>query len=297
MLYHGRCRDVPLSVRAAHETWDERRPQMSDPPIGDQRDPAEQEVSAFHTADAGDASESQTVRSETRPASVRGGAGRCAALGLQVASLALLVAVVVAVTASLAAGRRRTSPTVQTTAQVTIVGGIVTAETTPTPASPFGDPPIGPMPTNCATSPTADPVGPPTAGRAVGADPVWVDGFDGGAATISIPNHATGPYASDGWPVQIALVFKRPFSATVTLDGVSPTTFAPLSFSFHGPDGGTPPSAGFALDPHNVQDLYSSWDDTSAFWFGTLFLPGAGCYALSASWSGGGWRADFAAGS
>lgn len=270
---------------------------MPDPPIGDQRDPAEQEVSGTQIAESGDTSEPVATPTRTPRMTARAGDGWRSALGLQVASLALLVAVVVAVMASLAAGRRQAPPTAQATAQVTIVGGIVTARSSPASVSRFGGPPIGPKPTNCNASPTADPVGPPTAGRAVGADPVWVDGFDGPAATISIPNHATGPYTSDGWPVQIALVFKRPFSATVTLDAESPITFTLLSFSFRGPNGDTPPTVGFTLDPRHDQNLYASWDDTTTFWFGTLFLPGAGCYALSASWSGGGWRAVFAAGS
>jgi hypothetical protein len=33
-----------------------------------------------------------------------------------------------------------------------------------------------------------------------------------------------------------------------------------------------------------------------SIWFDVLYLPGAGCYTLQASWPGGGWIVNFAAG-
>lgn len=275
---------------------------MPNPPIGDHGDSARQERARppggadHHTTERG----SPPSLAVSAPVEARH--RRRSARALQLVSLALLAAVVLVIAASAAAARRQVprrthaSTASTATAQVTITSGMVSAENTPTAVSPHGGPPIGPIPTTCGASPTADPVGPPTIGRAVGAGPVWVDGFDGGAAIIHIARHATGTYTSNGWPVPIALAFKRPFSATVTVDAEVVPGFAPLWFSFQGPNGGTSPSAGFTLDPQHDQNLSPSWDDTATFWFGTLFLPGAGCYALDANWSSGSWSKLFAAG-
>jgi hypothetical protein len=265
---------------------------MSDAPIGDQDDTAEQQITEPQMIDSGDSTQWSTARLEPPLAAIRAGARRSVALALQMVSLALLVAVVATVIAS----RQLPQRVPQTAGQTSAIIQIGLGGETPTPGTAFVGPPIGPMPTVCNTSPTRQPVGPPTAGNAVGADPVWVDGFDGATAAIDIAAHATGPYTSRGWPVLIVLAFKHPFSAKVALEGESLPAQTPLWLSFQGPNGGTPPSVGFTMDPQEQQNLYPSGDSTAAFWFGSLFLPGAGCYALDARWDGSNWRAIFAAG-
>jgi hypothetical protein len=175
---------------------------------------------------------------------------------------------------------------------------------TPTP-SPFPTPtlvapPLGAIPGTCTPSPT----GPPRGGGhtityAAGAGPVWVDGFDGPTAIISIARDAAGPYSEYGWPVDTALALKGPFNEAVTLRGSDLRTGAPLWFSLTnaGPETGLVVPL-VTVDPQQSIDSIDStarwWN--GLWWNGLLYLPGAGCYTLQASWSDGGWRITFAAG-
>ncbi len=54
------------------------------------------------------------------------------------------------------------------------------------------------------------------------------------------------------------------------------------------------PSTTGVLDPQaaNPVPMRPHWNE----WISRLFLPGAGCYALDATWRGGGWSIPFAAG-
>jgi hypothetical protein len=164
---------------------------------------------------------------------------------------------------------------------------------TPTP-SPFPTPtlvapPLGAIPDNCAPSPTGPAIGGyggNTIIYAAGSGPVWVNGFDGRTAIISITLDADGPYTQYGWPVFAWLAVKFPFNEVVTLRGSDLRTSAPLWFTTteYGPETFTP-----LLTVNPLQS-------TVQWWNGTMWLPGAGCYSLQASWQGGGWRITLAAG-
>jgi hypothetical protein len=169
---------------------------------------------------------------------------------------------------------------------------------TPVPTPTLVAPALGLAPADCPTSTGTLHVGgfPNELTYAVGGPDVWVDGFFSASAVTSITRDATGPYTQYGWPVAIALVLEDPFNAAVTLVAHDPRTNAPLWWSFANSDGYTVPAATFAIDPQQDQGLTWSTDGTSKWWEGALYLPGAGCYSLSASWRGGGWTATFAAG-
>ena len=70
-------------------------------------------------------------------------------------------------------------------------------------------------------------------------------------------------------------------------------TNAPLWWAFLGSDGYTIPAPTFTIDPQQIRGSLGA-RRRSKWWDGALYLPGAGCYTLSASWPGGGWTATFA---
>jgi hypothetical protein len=174
---------------------------------------------------------------------------------------------------------------------------------TPIPTPTLVAPALGPAPADCPSSTATPHVGgfPNQLTYAVGGLDVWVDGFDSAHAVSSITRDATGPYTQYGWPVGIALVLRHPFGAAVTLVAHDARTHAPLwwAFAANVAVGNsldyTPPAPTFMIDP-GTQGLIWSSDGESMWWDGKLYLPGAGCYTLSASWQGGGWTATFAAG-
>jgi hypothetical protein len=102
--------------------------------------------------------------------------------------------------------------------------------------------------------------------------------------------------------VGIALDLTDPFDAAVTLVAYNSATHSPLWWAFAVNDGYvvaaayTAPMVNFTIDPQQDQGLDWSDDGASKWWNGTVYLPGAGCYTLKASWPGGGWMATFAAG-
>ena len=172
---------------------------------------------------------------------------------------------------------------------------------TPFPTPTVIAPALGPTPTDCPSSTGTPDVGgfPNQLTYAVGGPEVWVDGFDSARAVSSITRDATGPYTQYGWPVRITLVLRDPFDAAVTLVAHDVRTHSTLWWAFLGNDvsgGYTVPAATFTIDPQQDQGFPSSSDGVSRWWSGALYLPGAGCYTLRASWLGGGWTATFAAG-
>jgi hypothetical protein len=172
-----------------------------------------------------------------------------------------------------------------------------TATVTPFPMPTLVAPPVGPVPADCAQSPTSPSVGlPPGKGiSAVGGGPVWVDGFVEGVppATLAISPDTPSAYTAWGWPVEIVLVYKDPFTAVVRLTGSDVRTGAPLWWSFVGPFY-TPPDPSVTFDPQQQQ--ITSGGGGAVWWYGKLYLPGSGCYVLSASWPGRSWTVHFAAG-
>ena len=170
---------------------------------------------------------------------------------------------------------------------------------TPFPTPTLVAPALGSAPADCPSSTATPHVGgfPNQLTYAVGGPDVWVDGFDSARAVTSITRDATGPYTQWGWPVGIALVLRDPFNAAVTLVAHDTRTNSPLWWAFLGSDGYTVPrSPPSRLIRSRIRGSLGATDGASKWWNGALYLPGAGCYTLRASWPGGGWTATFAAG-
>ncbi len=148
--------------------------------------------------------------------------------------------------------------------------------------------------------------GPPWGSESVGRDPVLLSGFNGSYPTLRLGPAAVAnayqwqaPYTRYGWPAPIGLILKSGFTGPVTLSGADPRTGHPLWFGlvvagvWGAPDKILPT---YSLDPVNPLIPAGGATDAEKFWYGYIFLPGAGCYTVAASWPGGGWQATISAG-
>ena len=154
-------------------------------------------------------------------------------------------------------------------------------------------PASAPQAQSCLASPVN------SSSREAGTSPAWVVGFDGPAATlhvspVSVPVSAF-PTAS-GWVASITLEIQSDYTGSITFSGGSQRNSLPLVF-------------GFGLDPGQTQ-LFSITLSTQqplvspnrifkarrTAWNITIYVPAAGCYFLKATWPGGHWIINFAAG-
>jgi hypothetical protein len=168
---------------------------------------------------------------------------------------------------------------------------------------------VAPAPAPCSPkSPVLTEDGNPTLGEAIGKAPVLLGGFSGPYATLPIGPDAsghlndpgwTGSYTQYGWPALIELIVYTGVSGSVTLSGQDIQTGYPLWFGFV--------VAGVWGAPQQVTSTYSlnpaqpsipAGGETGLedFWYGYVFLPGAGCYTLSATWPSGRWQITISAG-
>ncbi|HEV2458621.1 MAG TPA: hypothetical protein VGS80_09665 [Ktedonobacterales bacterium] len=104
---------------------------------------------------------------------------------------------------------------------------------------------------------------------------------------------APGPsdYPLFGWPVQVLVLVKADFTPPFILFGRDLRTGYALWLTT---DPNEAPAPIFNIDPSQIPARTS--DGQWRIWFGVLYLPGAGCYTLQASWLAGGWTVHFAAG-
>lgn len=135
--------------------------------------------------------------------------------------------------------------------------------------------------------------------REAGSSPAWAVGFDGARATlhvspISLP--VSSFPSAFGWAASITLEIQSDYTGPVTFTGGSQSDSSPLVF-------------GFGLDPGQAQ-LFSITLSTQqpvispdrlfktrrTAWNITIYVPAAGCYFLKATWPGGRWIINFAAG-
>lgn len=195
----------------------------------------------------------------------------------------------------------------------------VSAATPPAPEPPVATPTtlpgvsevpvLGPSPANCGGEPpTLTQVGPPWGSLAVGRAPVVLSGFIGPYATLRLGSVAaanaygwTAPYTQYGWPAPIGLVLRSDFAGPVTLSGWNQRDGHPLWFGFiEAGVWGAPQRVvpTYVLDPAHpaVPAGGSTSTEAETFWYGYVFLPGAGCYTLAAAWPGGGWQVTISAG-
>jgi hypothetical protein len=207
-----------------------------------------------------------------------------------IAACALLLAVVVMV-GSISSIRDRvlalvTGPTPTATFPPTAT--LMPPPVTPTPVLPSQ--PLGAVPQNCQPGMAPQVFDPRDFRPGIGGGPVWVTGFEGPRATLSV-DPSPQNYTAYGWGATIIVALDTAQPITATLQGVSVSTGFPLwlnfSFLFSETTIGMDFSSG---NPSQHSDGH--W----ASWIGYLYIPAAGCYQLKATWPGGQWQVNFAAG-
>jgi hypothetical protein len=141
----------------------------------------------------------------------------------------------------------------------------------------------------------------------IGRAPILVGGFIGPYATLPLGPVAramaytwAAPYSLYGWPAPIGLIILNSrITGPVTLSGWDLRTGYPLWFGFIVAGvWGAPQQVRhtFTLDLPNPSFPAGGWDTTETFWYGYAFVPGAGCYAIAATWPGGSWQVIVSAG-
>ena len=126
-------------------------------------------------------------------------------------------------------------------------------------------------------------------GSLAGGSPIW-GGFYARFDEETNAFHGTqAPLKNDGWRIKVLWVIDPDASTPVTLSGRNTATDAPLKFETSG--GGEVATNSPVLDPANpaipIQD--GNWKEFPSY----VYFPSAGCYVLSASWSGGSWQMGF----
>ena len=198
----------------------------------------------------------------------------------------------------------RSTPTPHIVSQSNFSVGTITVGHPPTPVVPTATiplQPLGSIPQNCSPGQTVPSLGAPGLGMAVGHNPVWVDAFDGPTATLSIPAHGGNQFTQYGWQVNIILVFTNGYGAPVTLIGNDLTTNFSLWFGAPNPPAdpngiSQTPNTAFTVDAQQAETNGAGVGGGAVFYPISMYLPGADCYHLSASWPGGSWQIIFAAG-
>ena len=135
--------------------------------------------------------------------------------------------------------------------------------------------------------------------REVGSSPAWAVGFDGASATlhvspISLP--VSSFPAASGWAASIPLEIQSDYTGPITFTGGSQSDSSPLVFGF-GLDPGQ--AQLFSITLSNQQPVISPnrlFKTGRTAWNITIYVPAAGCYFLKATWPGGRWIINFAAG-
>jgi hypothetical protein len=168
-------------------------------------------------------------------------------------------------------------------------------------------PALGPAPATCGDGqpPAMTHVGPPALNEAIGRAPVWVGGFSGTYPTLALGPDAQknsfgwdATYTLDGWPAPIILVVQSGFQGSVVLTGWD-TLGRNVQFGLvEAGVWGAPEHVLTAINLNPAQpDIPAGGsDNTGVFWYGYIFLSGAGCYTLNAAWPGGSWSATVSAG-
>lgn len=165
----------------------------------------------------------------------------------------------------------------------TTIPTAITPTMTPTP------PPLASLPRNCPAQ--AMPQRKFSAlGPVVGQAPIWAAGFDVPLAAIPVPT-SYDTYTQYGWVWKLVWEVGPHFSQNVTLHGMNLQTGTPLHFQFDGPVTTSP-----VLNPQQPDHPGSAISSAYEEWGSYIYILVAGCYSLEATWAGGHWQVNFAAG-
>ncbi|HYT34826.1 MAG TPA: hypothetical protein VEL69_07305 [Ktedonobacteraceae bacterium] len=131
----------------------------------------------------------------------------------------------------------------------------------------------------------------------VGGAPVRATGFSGPYATLHLyPTPVSVPAFPNAFGWTASILFSEPtgYTSPITLNGADIHTGSPLLFQL---DAAQDPLAFLTLDPAQpASNQGNSAANAGASWSVTMYFPAAGCYSLTASWPGGHWAINFAAG-
>lgn len=158
---------------------------------------------------------------------------------------------------------------------------------TATPAFPHIPYLPGGIPTTCANLATTSLVG--QLSGAVGQSPFLVGGFQRPQATIFLGD-AQVKHVPYGWPGTLTWAAQAGLTGKITVTGVNMSGGDQLWFQA---SGGT--ARLVVLDPVTAPPLSLGGEAWATGTF-TVFVPRGGCYALQATWPGGGLHIAFAAG-
>lgn len=165
----------------------------------------------------------------------------------------------------------------------------------PTPTFSFSqtstNPPLGAIPRDCPQGPPPQPLI-SNQGSAVGGSEVWAVGFAGPHAAIHIP-FTYDTYTQHGWSWKLIWEMGPSHTSPATISGRNLRTGSPLWFQISDPYA---PVVSLVLDPrypdHPGSVVGPDWKE----WGSYIFIPTADCYSLQATWPGGHWQVNFAAG-
>ena len=129
--------------------------------------------------------------------------------------------------------------------------------------------------------------------QTVGSSPVLVIGFGGPEAVLVHLKQAQPPEI--GWYRRIILLTETNYSGTVTLQGGEVHGVSPIWFGMRQHNQG--PITSLMIRPLDASSSnHTTSDEEWGLSTSTLFVPGAGCYFLAATWPNGGWIVFFSAG-
>ncbi|HEY6407357.1 MAG TPA: hypothetical protein VIY29_07815 [Ktedonobacteraceae bacterium] len=149
----------------------------------------------------------------------------------------------------------------------------------------------GPPPQDCPARPTI------SYSHQVGKAPIWATGFSGHYATLHlypIPVSVPAFPNTFGWTASMLFSVPNGYTSPITLNGADIHSGASLLFQV---DATQDPLAVLTLDPSQpTVNQGNAAANQEVSWSVTVYFPAAGCYFLSASWPGGHWTMNFAAG-
>ena len=152
---------------------------------------------------------------------------------------------------------------------------------------------LDPAPQNCPAISQTCPFEFKGAPRAVGSSPVLVIGFGGPEAVLTHLKQAQPPEI--GWYKRIILLTETNYAGTVTLQGGEVHGVSPIWFGMRQHNQG--PITSLMIRPlDSSSSNHTGSDEEWGLSSSTLFVPGAGCYFLAATWPNGGWIVFFSAG-
>jgi hypothetical protein len=152
-------------------------------------------------------------------------------------------------------------------------------------------PTLASPPRTCPGPPPLTTVEVPFFGPALGLAPTYVIGPRGQPLTLRLGGPDGRAYTRLGWLGQIEWALSPGALDRITVSVVRLSDGLPALLTV-GPR--RQPATTGVLDPQSANDGPTGphWRE----WLGAVYLPGAGCYALEATWPGGSWQIPFAAG-